>query len=187
MKIVAVIVALLVAPGLAMAQDSTKAENRRQLTPAEIKSSARQLANDLLASFDRFELWNACKPVRLFVYPTGSEEDLSDNASKIGLTEERIETLVRSRLRAARIYDADVYSPYLYVNVNVFNITFSINLEFKKLVIDTVSREQGTAKTWGIRSTGTHGRDAGFILQAVSEHTDEFIDEYLRVNAKSCS
>ena len=46
---------------------------------------------------DYFELWNGCGAVRLLV------ESLNDKAAEIGLTEERIETTVRSRLRATGI------------------------------------------------------------------------------------
>ncbi len=43
------------------------------------------------------------------------------------------------------------------------------------------------AATWETGSLGTHGGDAGFILQAVAEHTDKFVNEYLRVNDEACS
>ena len=171
MKFVAVIVALLVAPGLAIAQDSTA------------EPSWRQLANEILASMNRFKLWNACNPVRLAV------AKLNDDASEIGLTKERIETLVRSRLRAARIYEDDAHAyelPYLFVNVHVVGSAFSMRLELRKTVIDAVSREERMTSTWHIGSTGMHIGDASFILQGISEHTDKFIDEYLRVNAKAC-
>ena len=48
---------------------------------------------------DRFQLWNGCRPVDVLVV------SLSEDAGKIGLRTEYIETTVRSRLRGARIYD----------------------------------------------------------------------------------
>ncbi len=45
---------------------------------------------------------------------------------------------------------------------------------------------ENTATTWGVGSTGTHSRNPNFILSSVSQHTDKFIDEYLRVNADAC-
>ena len=65
-----------------------------------------------LSDFDVFNLWNECAPMRLSV------EELPDDAADIDLTEERIQTLAESRLRAARLYDAAAL-PYLYVNVGV--------------------------------------------------------------------
>ena len=39
---------------------------------------------------------------------------------------------------------------------------------------------------WETGSYGTHGGDADYILQAVSERLDRFILEYLRVNETAC-
>ena len=141
------------------------------------------------AAIDRFELWNECTPTFLLV------EELSDSAAKIGLTKERIETTARSRLRAARIYspamaDDPRLRTYLYVNVHVFGNTFSHRVEFKKeLWLPETSghwTDTGFATTWIMSGLGTHGQDAGYILQYVGEHIDAFIDEYLRVNAEAC-
>ena len=59
MKRLAIIAALLAAPGLAAAQDST-----------------------VQTRIDRFRLWNDCKPVYLLV------EHLNNHAAGIGLTKE---------------------------------------------------------------------------------------------------
>ncbi len=160
MKFLAVIAALLVAPGLAMAQDST--------APTKL---------------DRFKLWNECRPIELEI------ASLPNDAAEIDLTEERVGTIVRSRLRVARIYKDGISStlPFLFVAVNVVGQAYNVNFTFHKPVTDLASNEQGFASTWNIRGTGTHGRGGGgFILQYVSEHTDKFIDEYLRVNAEAC-
>ena len=34
--------------------------------------------------------------------------------------------------------------------------------------------------------TGTNGGDPGYVLSLVSQYTDKFIDEYLRVNEDAC-
>ena len=49
------------------------------------------------SGFDRFRLFNECRPMRLVV-----EEYDNDATAAIGLTEARIRTLAESRLRAAR-------------------------------------------------------------------------------------
>ena len=49
------------------------------------------------SGFDRFRLFNECRPMRLVV-----EEYDNDAPAAIGLTEARIRTLAESRLRAAR-------------------------------------------------------------------------------------
>ena len=130
---------------------------------------------------DRFRLFNECGPMDLIV------EDYKDNASwaDIGLTVDRIQTMAESRLRAARLYDA-LALPYLYVNVNVVGRGYSLTVDYRKVVYDPVSGETYNAMTWDIGSAGTHGGDAGSILQGLSEHLDRFILEYLRVNEDAC-
>ena len=49
-----------------------------------------------------------------------------------------------------------------------------------------MSELEGIASTWDTATYGTHGGNAGFILQSVSEDMDRFVLEYLRVNEKSC-
>ena len=138
-----------------------------------------------LSDGDAFDLWNECAPIRLLV------EGLPDDAADIDLTEERIQTLAESRLRAARLYDAEA-RPYLYVRVGVLvsenrrGGAYSIEVSFQKYLRDGVSDRNGFAATRDIGSYGTHGGDAGFILQSVSEHLDRFVLEYLRVNETAC-
>ena len=98
---------------------------------------------------------------------------------------ERIQTLAESRLRAARLYDA-LARHYLYVRVGVLGSAFHIEVSFQKLLRDDVSEKNGIAATWYDGSLGTHGGNAGFILQGVSEHLDKFVLEYLRVNETVC-
>lgn len=137
-------------------------------------------AADKISDLDRFKLWNRCKPVRLLV------ESMKEDAQDIGLTKEMVEVAVRSRLRGAKLYDAKTLH-YLYVNVNVVSNAFSLDLELTKVVYDSVSRQSSYAATWGIGSAGIHERTgADFILSAVAQKTDWFIDEYLRVNADAC-
>lgn len=133
-----------------------------------------------VTGFDRFRLWNNCGTIDLIV------EELSEDAGEIRLTREAIETSVRSRLRAARIYDSAA-TPYLYVKVPVVGSAFRVSFEFKKFVADYVSDRSNYATTWNTGVTGTHAGDSGYILGAVSEMSDLFIDEYFRVNAAACS
>jgi len=62
-----------------------------------------------VTDIDRFDLWNNCAPMDLIV------ERLPDDATEIGLKKEAIETTVRSRLRAARLFNADKYDGYYLV------------------------------------------------------------------------
>ena len=150
-----------------------------------VTSASAEEVND----WDRFELWNACRPVYLVV------EGLSADAGEIGLRQGDIETAVRSRLRGARIYN-EAAREYLYVRVTVVGPAYNIDVRLQRHVEvwlpfwvkpEEMGPLSGFAATWDSASTGTHGRTgAAFILSNVSLHTDEFIDEYLRVNADAC-
>ena len=137
--------------------------------------------DDPSTSLDCFQLWNACRPLYLIV------EFLPEDAEEIGLTEERIQTAAESRLRAARLYDAEAADHFLYVNVNVVERAFSIDVGYRKLLHDEALDIGGMAETWNTGAAGMHGGSgASFILQGVSEHMDLFVVEYLRVNEPAC-
>lgn len=133
---------------------------------------------------DRFQLWNACQPMNLVI------ESLDDDDVKMGLTHEAITTAVRSRLRAARLYHSESRGTYLYVNVNVLSgetraRAFSVSVEFKKWLLDPqLDGRGGFVTTWDTTGVGWGG--AAHILSVVSQYTDRFIDEYLRVNESAC-
>ncbi len=129
---------------------------------------------------DRFRLWNDCGSMELVV------EKLPKDATDIGLTEEAVTVAVRSRLRAARLYSAGDGVPFWAVAVNVVGSAFGVRVSYFKWVKDKASGISGGARTWTTGSTGTHRRDASYILSIVSRHVDKFLDEYLRVNADAC-
>ena len=151
-----------------------------QLIGATALFLAASAETEEVTDLDRFQLWNDCAPVDLVV------AGLNKDAADIGLTRQAIETAVRSRLRAARLFDANKVE-YLYVRVTVVGRAFSMVTQFKKRLYDSASTIVGTSPTWEIGSTGTRGQNSGYILSLVSQDTDEFIDEYLRVNEEACT
>ena len=138
---------------------------------------------------ESFALSAACARVSLEV------GNLSEDGTKIGLRKADIETAVRSRLRAARLYLDINAAPVLVVFVHVHGSAYSIDLEFWKVVEDKsswsrmlkgIDRLYGFASTWETGNIGTHGGNSGHVLSAIGRYTDKFIDEYLRVNAPAC-
>lgn len=131
-----------------------------------------------------FELFNDCNPMNLVV------EGLPEGAEEIDLTKNRLQTQAESRLRAARLYDDEEKTHYLYVRVQVDALvglglgTYAIEVSYNKFLFDPVSRRAGYATTWRVGSTGRG--DAPYIRQHVSEYLDEFILGYLRVNEDAC-
>ena len=151
--------------------------------------AAASASADEVSDYDRFELWNGCKHIGLVV------EGQTAGAVKIPLREKDIETAVRSRLRGARIYDDGMANAVLVVSVNIAGPALHIGLEFLRdveVLLPFWEKPEGMrsligkAETWQSGSTGTHGNDPSHILGGVARHTDNFIDEYLRVNADAC-
>jgi len=136
-------------------------------------------ATDAVQEYDRFQLWNDCRPLGLIVEP------LPEDATDIGLAEEAVTAAVHSRLRTGRLYGDDARQ-FLWISVNVVSLAFNINVGFYKAVRDEMSGVNLSAITWLASFTGMHGRDSSYILSSVTRKVDEFIDEYLRVNADAC-
>ena len=79
-----------------------------------------------------FNLFFECQSLPLII------EGLSDDSERIGLTEERIQTIAESRLRAARLYqdgglDALLGADhFLYINVPVLGNAFGYTVGYFK-------------------------------------------------------
>ena len=75
---------------------------------------------------------------------------------------------------------------YLYFKAHVIGGAFSVGAEYNKIVTDDATDLIYPTVTWIRNSTGTHGRGSDYILSAVFQLTNLFIDEYLRVNEAVC-
>ena len=122
-----------------------------------------------VSRIDRFQLWNNCRPVDLTIESSNSE---------------KITIAVRSKLRAARLYDAEA-STWLLIREYSSGLVSGISVQYHKALTDTVSGESAWMVTWSRNSEGVLV-GVGFAQEWVSQLTDEFIDEYLRVNADVC-
>ena len=135
---------------------------------------------DAQTAVERFELFNDCRPICLIV------EGLRPDVAGIGLTRERVQNAVESRLRAARLYTSERGSAMLYVSITAGREVFSLAPRYNKLVLDIASGEANLAPTSSRGSTGTHGRDADYIVSQLSGHLDEVLTQYLSVNEAAC-
>lgn len=126
----------------------------------------------------RVQLFTGCSTLVNAVLVQGPASDIED----------RVHTLMESRLRAARLYGDHMGAPFLLVSVNSMESgsAFSFSLELFKRVRDSASGLVYSVVTWSTTVLGTYGRRPDFILQFVSESVDEFILEYLRVNEDYC-
>lgn len=142
-----------------------------------------------VSSIDRFQLWHACQRVTGLYIPWGLKETPMMGLLELGLTQEAYGTAISSGLRALNLHTRRVpfgstSSPTLFVEIEVRARVVYVRLEFGKQVLDPISGERSGAGTWSTWWMGSG--DAAFILSQVSRLTEEFADEYLRVNASAC-
>ena len=146
----------------------------------------------------KFELYNGCLPMVLIV------EELPPDAEEIGLSKEAVQNALESRLRAARLYitpentrityaraklrfpDMGWSAASLYARVFVVRNAFSISLKYRKSLFDKRISVYSEAITWERGTLGISGKNTGLILNSLTELTDEFLAEYLRVNEADC-
>lgn len=137
---------------------------------------------------ERFQLYNACKPIDFVAIIDGDSEPVA------GITKESLQAAIESRLRVARMFDAKAASHVRYY-VHVVSPpdsgrwTYQTELAFRKSVRDIESGQTRLASTWSRGSTGygpAGSRTQDRILAVLRGYMDEFLAEYLRVNAKAC-
>ncbi len=116
-------------------------------------------------------------------------EELSRQATRTGLSEERVRATVEARIRHAGLMPELVVPEigYLNVHISVVGPVFSIKLSFLRPVefSDTGGRLfSATAATWNRSALGTHGGDGEQILRSLDEKLDEFLNDYLKANPR---
>lgn len=113
-------------------------------------------------------------------------ESLSICASEIGLSRERLITVVELKLRreGVKVVEA-INTPYLYINVLVLKNAFNIRIELtEKVKIKRLNRIHYAVVTWGTGATGIHGDDPEYIVSGLSSQLDKFLNDYYKANPK---
>ncbi len=116
-------------------------------------------------------------------------ERLGSEASNIGLTFDSIYTRVELRLRSAGLtpdIEGKNDDSYLYVNVFVVGAAYTVAVRYERRVIFTAGDQQYIyySPTWESASIGTHARSRVYIMNALDQQLDKFLNEYLKVNQK---
>lgn len=152
--------------------------NRIALIALLLFAPAAWSQEDEIKDGDMFRLWDNCNPMDLMVF-------VEKDPKNIVLAEEDVETAVRSRLRAARLYDEEAIN-VIIVEVLFAGSAFGIQYTYSKGVQDLSSGLVNLASTWHRVIFGSHGQNPSFVLSRASYLVDLFVDEYLRVNESAC-
>ena len=123
-----------------------------------------------------FAFWNGCRPLGLGIGLSPYDSDLYNS----------IRNTVESRLRGARLLNDEEAWGFLAVDVHTEGSMFRIRIGLNKNLLDPDLDEMRSAETWGTGSFGTFSSES-LIISLISQHTDDFLNTYLRVNEDSCS
>lgn len=111
---------------------------------------------------------------------------LDEDAKRIGLTRERIQSKCELRLRQAGLDPAIRISPYLRISVNVVGSCFNLSIQFWRNIyfIADDNWYQILGATWSYEINGEHGGIPESIIGAIDKCLDKFLNEYLKANLK---
>ena len=137
------------------------------------------VAKQSIEDYELFWLWNGCQPITIDVRVSLGESNLD-------ITEVGVTTLVRSRLRAARLYIDRGHAPALRVGAGFTEKAQAINVEFVKYAVDPAADAGAWTVTWRDGVYGQHGGSVPRIRSEIGRMVDGFIDDYLRVNEAAC-
>ena len=154
---------------------------------------------------DLLKLFTECAPMSFGIdfWPRfAASAEIAEAQHEIG---NGVKLAVESRLRSARLYGGEfaganqfpsLYSPgqlnVLHVEISHWEPSeqflkgsASIDLAFKKRLIDPVTKVEGKVATW-MSTKYVRSNDDRAIISATSELMDLFLTEYLRVNEEAC-
>lgn len=144
------------------------------------------LATGQVTDRDRFQLENNCLPLVLAMEVDDAKK-LDDPLYK------SIRQIARISLLTARIYEPDggviPHLPYLVSHVTASDGLFLVGVELHKYLQDPLSGDgrdrRWSVATWRMVKFGAYG-STDHVTVAFADIMEEFVDEYLRVNAIPC-
>ena len=167
-----------------------------------VAASGQALAGKPVTERERFDLWHDCTPVGLeVVVPTETQE-------LTGLSKDEIETTARGKLQGARLHTPEATVGILAITVESVELPFTLSLwrvvarlfdqgavflirvQFLKWMDDPLSDEDVLyrAGTWSRTHFGSfEDKSDTWLLSIISDYMDEFIADYIRVNAAGCN
>lgn len=110
--------------------------------------------------------------------------DPGEGGTKIGLTSNRMRTVTELKLRKEGMKIIEKSTCFLHVNAMIVGNAFRVKLELHEKV--KISRLDAfyVATTWQDEIIGTHGNDPEYIVSALGELLDVFLNDYYKANPK---
>ena len=137
-----------------------------------------QLFPLLSDQLEAYEWWADCAPIGLSI-----NLEQSENSPAI-ISESTVRNAVESRLRAARLMDVRSLT-YLSIDIRTVGNGFSIVGQLNKPMFDLASEFSFNASAFAYIITGVYS-ESDYLLNALAELMDDFLNNYLRINEPAC-
>lgn len=147
-------------------------------TDADVREDVEERVEEIMQSLYQLKT-TYCRPVGLHVHVHRGES--------IGLEEDDVAIMARSRMRSARIYN-DTSTPMqallsIVVLIGSDHPAYTYRVFLEKKQVDLVVKWEDWSPTgWGVWGFGLHGEDANYVMSLLTRAMDKFIDEYLETN-----
>ena len=113
---------------------------------------------------------------------------LSEEIKKFGFTEEKVQAKCELRFRQAGLTPVPelTRSEYVYIKIDTVGSEFNVITEFRRDILFEVRKTvywKPGCPTWDSKRAGVLRDNPEFVMNAVEQLLDFFINEYLKVNA----
>ena len=136
------------------------------------------------------ELFTNCAPVHLDVEVTVKQLREESNRATFDLAKERVRASIeklfdRNGIRVRGDGGASV--PGLHVMIGIAERAYSVNMDFKKPLMDTrYSGQSLQATSWSTRTVGMHAWETDYLVNVVTSRAGKFATKYREAN-ETCS
>ena len=131
---------------------------------------------------ENFRLFDDCSPIFVGIEP------LTTESRAFGLHKGDLRIAAETRLRVARLLagEDDRRTSGLFIYASADPTTYTIEVKYSKSLRDRFGQD-GMAVTKSYKVSGDKSSDDRFILSRLSELMDDFLVDYLAVNAAACN
>ena len=135
-------------------------------------------------------LFTDCAPIHLDVEVTVKRLTEEDESNAFSLTKGQVQGAIEQQLDEKGIQileDGESSVPGLFVKIGIAERAYSINMDFKKPLMDTrYSKQSLQATSWSTRTVGMHAWESDYLMDVVTSRADKFAMNYLEAN-ETCS
>ena len=139
---------------------------------------------------ERFELFNDCEPVTVMTPDLAlfTDAGIDTDIAAMEATSAWIQRVTETRFRNAGVFDGESRERgWLRIRMAGSPYDFDARLSFRKIVIDLATGDVAMVTTYALMGLGGRGRINQTPEAWASSTIDDFLTDYLAVNADACA